>query len=57
MTIKIVIGISVAIAIGYIIKKIVFVDRSKSDSSRTSTVQIGSKAGGDIVGRDKKSDN
>ncbi len=55
MTIKIVIGITVAVAlVGYIIIKFVFIDRSKRDSSSTTNVQIGSKAGGDIVGRDKK---
>ena len=48
MTIKIVIGITITIVIGLIVK-FVFIDRSKRDSSSTTNIQIGSKAGGDIV--------
>ena len=58
MTIKIVIGITIAIVVvGYIVIKFVFIDRSKRDSSSTTNIQIGSKAGGDIVGRDKKTND
>lgn len=51
MTFKIVIGITITIVVGLIVK-FVLIDKSKRDSS--STTQIGNKAGGDIVGRDKK---
>ncbi len=53
MTFKIVIGITITIVIGLIVK-FVLIDKSKRDSSSTTNIQIGSKAGGDIVGRDKK---
>lgn len=56
MTLKIVIGITITLVIGYLIK-VVFIDRSNRDSSSTTNIQIGSKAGGDIVGRDKKTNN
>ncbi len=58
MIIKMVFGITVAVVVvGYIIIKFVFIDRSKRDSSSTTNIQIGSEAGGDIVGRDKKTNN
>lgn len=56
MTLKIVIGITVTLAIGYLIK-VVFIDKSNRDSSSTTNIQIGSKAGGDMVGRDKKTND